>query len=189
MRPTATRKFSKLDALCAVGVALVTFLTFLGVCRAQSGQLMQAMRRTNDLSAEVAEIQKLLASLDKVQERIETARGELALVHRRIPDDLDTEGFLKDLNSVAARNKVVVVGVRPGEITEQGSYRDAPVAVEATAKFANFYSFINALRDMPRLATVEDVDVRADDDGLCRISLTLKIYAYKETDDGRQEEE
>jgi type IV pilus assembly protein PilO len=188
MRPAATRRFGKFDALCAAGVVLVTFLAFLGVCRAQSGQLMQAMRRTNNLSAEVAEIQKLRASLDKVQERLETTREELALVHRRIPDDLDTEGFLKDLNGVAARNKVVIVGVRPGEITEQGSYRDAPVAVEATAKFHDFYSFINALRDMPRLATVEDVTVEADDDGLCQISLTLKIYAYKETDDGSQEE-
>ena len=189
MRPTATRKFGKFDAMCAAGVALVTLLMFLSVCRAQSGQLMQAVRRTNDLSAEVAEVQKLRASLEKVQTRLETARGELALVHRRIPDDLDTEGFLKDLNSVAARNKVVIVRVRPGEITEQGSYRDAPVAVEATAKFSNFYSFISALRDMPRLATVEDVDVRADDDELCHISLMLKIYAYKEMADGPQEEE
>lgn len=189
MRPTATRRFGKFDALCAAGVALVTLLMFLSVCRAQSGQLMQAVRRTNDLSAEVAEVQKLRASLDKAEERLGAARAELALVHRRIPDDLDTEGFLKDLNSVAGRNKVVIVRVKPGEITEQGSYRDAPVAVEATAKFSNFYSFINALRDMPRLATVEDVDVRADDDGLCHISLTLKIYSYKETDDGQQEEE
>ena len=189
MRPETSRGFGKFDALCAAGVALVTLLTFLGVCRAQSGQLMHAVRRTNDLSAEVAEIQKLRASLEKVQERLDTAKEELALVHRRIPDDLDTEGFLKDLNSVAAQNKVVIVRVRPGEITERGSYRDAPVAVEAAAKFGDFYSFINALRDMPRLATVEDVDVQADDGGLCQILLTLKIYAYKETDDGSQEEE
>jgi Tfp pilus assembly protein PilO len=188
MRPTATRRFGRFDALCAAAVALAAFLTFLGVCRAQSRQLMQAVIRTHDLSAQVAEIQRLRASLDTAEERLGAAKAELALVHRRIPDDLDTEGFLKDLNSVAARNKVVIVKVRPGEITEQGSYRDAPVAVEATAKFSNFYSFINALRDMPRLATVEDVDVRADDDGLCNISLTLKIYSYKETDDGQQEQ-
>ena len=42
---------------------------------------------------------------------------------------------------------------------------------------------------MPRLATVEDIDVRADTDRLCDVSLSLRIYAYKETDDDTQEQE
>jgi len=189
MRPKATGRFGKVDAMCAAGVVLITFVTFLGVCRAQSRQLVHVVRQTHDLSAQVADVHRGRAALEQAQERLETVQAELALVHRRIPDDLDTEGFLKDLNGVAARNKVVIVKVRPGEVTERDSYCDAPVAVEATARFRDFYSFINALRDMPRLATVEDIDVRADRDGLCHVSLTLKIYSYKETDDGRQEEE
>lgn len=189
MRPTAIRKFGEFDALCAAAVTLVTFVTFLGVCRAQSRQLVHVVRQTHSLSAQVADVHSMQAALEQAQERLQNMKAELALVHRRIPDDLDTEGFLKDLNGVAAQDKVVIVRVRPGEVTERGAYRDAPVAVNATSRFSDFYSFINALRDMPRLATVEDIDVRADDEGLCHISLTLKIYAYREADDGQQEEE
>ena len=188
MRPLAIRKFGRLDVLCAACVVLVGSLTFVGVCRAKSQQLVRLVLRTNELSAQVADIHEVRAALDQAQERLEDYRTGLALLHRRIPDDLDTDGFLKDLNNVAAQNKVVIVSVRPGEFSEQGSYRDAPVAVEATGRFKDFYSFINALRDMPRLATVEDIDVRADDNRLCHISLTLRIYAYKETDDDGQEE-
>ena len=189
MRPITISKFSRFDALCAAGVVLIASLTFVSVCRAKSQQLVGLVRRTHELSAQVADIHAVRSALEEAEERLENVRAGLAHLHRRIPDDLDTEGFLKDLNDVAAHNRVLIVRVRPGEFSEQGSYRDAPVAVDATARFSDFYSFIDALRDMPRLATVEDIDVRADTDRLCDVSLSLRIYAYKETDDDTQEQE
>jgi len=192
MRPATTIKFSRFDALCAVAVVLIASLTFVSVCRSKSHQLMQLVRRTHELSAQVADIYKLRQTLKQGEERLDTLNTQLIMLHRRIPDDLDTDGFLKDLNELAARNGVVIVRVQPGEFSDRGSYREAPVAVEATARFANLYSFVGALRDMPRLATIEDIDVRAKDSGVCRASFSLRIYAYKETDDveqNRQEEE
>jgi|GEM_PF-2820705 len=192
MRPMRTTKFSRFDALCAVGVVLIASLFFVSVCRAKSHQLLQLVRRTHELSAEVADIHKLRQTLEQAEEQLDALNAELIMLHRRIPDNLDTDGFLKELNGLAARNGVVIVRVRPGEFSERGSYREAPVAVDATGCFANLYSFIGALRDMPRLATIEDIDVRAKDDGVCRASFSLRIYAYKETDNvkqGRQEEE
>ena len=189
MRPIKISKFSRFDALCAAGVVLIASLTFMSVCRAKSQQLVQLVRRTNELSAQVADIHDVRSALAEAELRLENVKAGLAHLHRRIPDDLDTEGFLKDLNDVAAENRVVIVRVRPGDFSKQGSYRDAPVAVDATARFSDFYSFINALRDMPRLATVEDIDMRAGSDGLCNVSLSLRIYAYRETDDDTQEEE
>jgi Tfp pilus assembly protein PilO len=183
MRPITTIKFSRLDALCAVGVVLIASLTFVSVCRAKSHQLVQLVRRTHELSAQVADIHKLRHTLEQAEERLDTLNAELAALHKRIPDDLDADGFLQDLTELAARNGVVIVRVRPGEFTERGLYREAPVAVDATARFANLYSFIGALRDMPRLATIDDIDVRSEDDGVCRASFSLRIYAYRETDD------
>jgi Tfp pilus assembly protein PilO len=189
MRPITISKFSRFDALCAVAVVLAVSLTFVSVCRAKSRQLLLLVRRTHELSAQVADMHIIRAELEEAEQRLENVRAGLAHLHRRIPDNLDTEGFLKDLNDVAARNRVLIVRVRPGEFSERGSYREAPVAVDATARFSDFYSFINALRDMPRLATIEDIDMRADSNRLCHVSLSLRIYAYKETDDGAEEQE
>ena len=186
MRPLTNRRYSRLDVLCAAGVVLIASLTFVSVCRAKSHQLVQLVRRTHELSAQVADLRVLRETLEQAQEQLEKVNAQLMMLHKRIPDDLDADGFLKYLNEVAARNGVMIVSVRPGEFSQQGSYREALVAIDATARFGNLYLFIGALRDMPRLVTIEDIDLRAEADGLCRASLDLRIYAYKETDDVAQ---
>ena len=187
MRPTKVRKFGGFDAICAMGLVLAALIAYAGVCRANCLQLRHLVSRTHEASAQAADLGEVRAALQQAEQRLENSRARLALLHKRIPDDLDIDGFLKELNKVATHNKVLIVRVKPGEMNERDSYREAPVAVDGTGRFRNIYSFIHALRGMPRLATIEEFDISVDADRLCRLSLMLRIYSYKELDDESQE--
>ena len=187
MRPVNVRKFSGFDAMCVAGVVVVALLAYVGVCRASSQHLRQLVLRTNEVSAQAADLGEVRAALQKAEQRLEELRTRLTFLQQRIPDDLDMDGFLKQLNDIATRTKVLIVRVRPGEVSDRDSYREALVAVDGTGRFKELYSFINALRGMPRLTTIEEIDISVDTDRLCRVSLTLKIYAYEEINDEFQE--
>jgi len=187
MRPVRERRFGAFDAMCAAGIVLVAFLAYVGVCRANSREFVQLAVRTNEAAAEAAQLDEVRAALETAETRTEKVKARLALLHKRIPDDLDMDGFLREINEVATQNNVLIVNVRPGEVSEQDSYRQAPVAVDATGRFKNVYTFINALRVMPRLTNIEGIKIEVDEDRLCRISLTLSIYAYRDNSDEIQE--
>lgn len=158
----------------------MVLLAYVGLCRANSRELLQLAVRTNKAAAEAAQLNEVRAALQEAEQRTEELTARLELLHKRIPDDIDMDDFLKELNDVATQNKVIVVNVRPGEISERESYRQTPVAVEATGRFKDIYTFINALHAMSRLTDIEAIEIDVDEDRLCHISLTLNIYAYKD---------
>lgn len=187
MRPVTERRFGAFDAMCVAAVLLAALLTYVGVCRASSKQLLQLAVRTNKAAAEAAELGDVQAALQEAEQRTEKVKAQLALLHKRIPDDLDMDGFLREINEIATRNNVLIVKVRPGELSDRESYRQAHVAVDGSGRFRNIYAFINALRTMPRLTTIEGIDIRVEQDRSCRVSLTLSIFAYRDDTDEIQE--
>jgi Tfp pilus assembly protein PilO len=149
--------------------------------------LLQLAVRTNKAAAEAAQSDEVRAALEAAEQRTDKVKARLELLQKRIPDDIDMDDFLREINEVATQNKALIVNVRPGEVRERDSYRQAPVAVDATGRFKNIYSFVNALRDMPRLTTIDGIDIAVDKERLCRTSLTMSIYAYRDNRDEIQE--
>jgi len=142
-----------------------------------SREIIHLVLRTREVAEQVADIADVRATVDSGEKHIEMFRSQLALLRKRIPDDIDTDRFLKELVETAEENDVLICRVQPGEISEQGSYRDAPVVVDARAGFKDIYSFITAVRQMPRLVTIEEMSMGADEDGLAQVSFILRIYA------------
>ena len=189
MRPRQGKRFSGFDVLCITGVAFVAVFVYMGICRAQVQELRRLEQHAVDIAAQATEITNIWAQLNEGKAQLGDLKAELDRLHRRIPDDLDTDDFLKDLNSLAGRSDVVLVRVEPGEVVERGSYREAPVAVEAQAGFRDFHTFVTALHEIPRLVRIEEIDMRVADGEAPRVSLTLRIYAFKETDNEQHEKE
>jgi len=189
MRPREDKTFTGFDLLCITGLGLVAVFAYMGISRAQVHELRRIEQHAVDIAAQATEISNIWAQLNEGKARMADLKAGLARLHRRIPDDLDTDEFLKDINSLAGRNDVLLVRVEPGEVVEKGSYREAPVAVEAQAGFRDFHTFVTALHEIPRLVRIEEIDIRATDGELHRVSLTLRIYAFKETDNEQQKKE
>lgn len=184
MRPQIKHRLERFDAVCIAGVLLVALLGYMSLCRAKFCQLRHFSSLTREVSVQIEEMGSMRAALERERGRLEKVKEGLALLHQRVPDDLDTDGFLRELNEIANKKNVLIVKVRPGEVIERGSVIETPVAVEATARFADFYSFVAALQEMSRLATIEEIDLRAEEDRSCRISMMLRIYAVGENGNG-----
>ncbi len=183
MRPIIRKKFTAFDAVCVAGILVAAIITHSVTCRTMSRRIITLMLRTHEVSAEVADLDMIRATVESGERHIGTFTSKMAMLHTRIPDDLNTDRFLKELVETAEGHNVLILRVNPGEVSGQGSYRDIPVAVDAQADFKNVYSFIKAVREMPRLVTVEEIRMRSNENELAQVTFILRIYAYKEIDD------
>ena len=185
MRPIIKKKFTAFDAACIAGILVAAIVTHSITCRTISRRIIHLVLRTREVSAQVADLDMIRATVESGEQHIEMFTSQLATLHRRIPDDLNTDRFLKELVETAERHNVLILRVNPGEVSGQGSYRDVPVVVDAQAVYKDVYSLIKAVREMPRLVTVEEIRVRSSEDALAQVTFILRIYAYKEIDDER----
>ena len=183
MRPIITKKFTAFDAACVAGILVAAIATHSVTCRSMSRRIITMMLRTREVSAEVADLDMVRATVESGEQHIGAFTSQMTTLHTRIPDDLNTDRFLRELVETAELHDVLILRVNPGEVSGQGSYRDVPVVVDAQADFKNVYSFIKAVREMPRLVTVEEIRMSSSQDELAQVTFILRIYAYKEIGD------
>ena len=80
---------------------LAAFLAYGVFCRGRIKELRRINDHVREVAAEAAEVAEMQGVLGRGKVRLAEFETELARLHKRIPDDLDTDQFLKELNAVA----------------------------------------------------------------------------------------
>ena len=57
-------------------------------------------------------------------------------------------------------------------------YSTLPILMEVKGGYHELANFISDLAQMPRIVTVEDLEITADEEGILTSSLVLKTYSY-----------
>lgn len=158
---------------CLVGVAASVGIIYL--CSSEMDKLR-------------LERQTLAADFERLSEiRSAVGRGDVALAdadawlenwERLIPREMDFESFYSDLSRLSERHGIEVDRIQPSETEVRGRHLTMGISIGAESSFRTFYEFVRDIEALPRLATVEQLDIRAvDGDDRCRFELTLNIYA------------
>jgi Tfp pilus assembly protein PilO len=141
----------------------------------------QVLQQQVDLSPQ------LQAGFAHQQAEVRAIEQRLSAFDLQLPQDVQLETFLRQLDDIAQRTGFIMTQLQPGQLQpgqlQPGElYSILPIAITAEASFPVLYAFLAALSDIPRLTNIDALTVgRKAEQLVCDVTFTLLIYVAKST--------
>lgn len=166
---------------CACLATLVLAAGYLLVLADSRRELAAAERQQERLQTETMTKQQLAAKRTVAEAQRQRAATALGQLLERLPSDTEVPGLIEDITRAAVANGLTIESLTLGEEKQADLYLELPIAIAAHGRFHQFGRFAAAIAALPRLVTLHDFDIHADEG---REDLTLAIVAktYRYTD-------
>ena len=167
------------------GVLVVLILIGAGVYAGIGSSLntiAELRSEQRDLTGELSYQTELRNALGEGEEKLEQLRIEIDQLEQLLPESMDFRSFYKALNEQAEEHDVIISQMRPGKPEPNEGYTEMPVTLDIVAGFEEFYRFLFAVANLPRLNRLGDLSIsRPNQTGPCTIQMTVFIYAKGKT--------
>jgi Tfp pilus assembly protein PilO len=171
-----------LDLLGLSGVIILVLGIYVGFVQPQWQRLTALRAQEQVLIQQVALSPQLQAGFEHQQAEVQAIEQRLSTFDQQLPQEVQLETFLQQLDHVAQRTDFTITQIQPGQVQAGELYSMLPIAITAEAAFPSLYAFLTALPDIPRLSNIDALTVaRKADSFVCDITFTLLIYVAKNT--------
>ncbi len=164
--------------VCAV-VAGAGFWLFI---KPRIDQLERAERQEPQLKAQFDAVQNKAANLGAYKAQLEEMRRSFGAMLRQLPDTTDIESLLVDLSQTSVASGLEVAYFKPEQEIAKEFYAEYPIKLSVTGKYHEFGRFISGLAALPRIVTLQDINIKALEErnpgGDLKMDLTAVTYRY-----------
>ncbi|MBI2432726.1 MAG: type 4a pilus biogenesis protein PilO [Candidatus Hydrogenedentes bacterium] len=144
-----------------------------------------SVRKIGRLNDEAAQLSSELEGLVRLNDAVRSAERVIAALDQQreslaaqIPSAMDSSQFYGALTDAAAATGVTLERVQPSGLHKTAEYVYQPLEIDASGAFPKLYEFVYRATHQPRLSKVARMNLTATEDpGLCKLALTLHIYA------------
>jgi Tfp pilus assembly protein PilO len=117
------------------------------------------------------------AELLRTEDELRQSRSRAQLVQQRIPDVPSEDEFLRQLTEVADATGLKILDYRPGTRMIKETYAQLRIELRCTAAYPALCAFLDQLREIPRVFTVEKMTIEARPAGEeYPLNLNLSVY-------------
>ena len=120
----------------------------------------------------------MVVNLPAYQKQMSQIEDMLAVMVRQLPDSTEVPSLLVDITDGGTRRGLNFLVFDPQQEELGDFYAILPIRMEVTGSYHQLAGFISDLAQMPRVVTVGDMTITADETGLLTISVILKTYRY-----------
>jgi len=120
----------------------------------------------------------MVVNLPAYQAQMIQIKNMLAELVRQLPDSSEVPSLLIDITEAGGRRGLEFVVFDPQEQELGDFYSTLPILMEVKGNYHQLANFISDLAQMPRIVTVGDLEITADEDGGLTSSLVLQTYSY-----------
>ena len=148
-------------------------LTTLGTQQRQEVELRKTFKNKKGM----------VINLPAYREQMVQVETLLSMMVNQLPDSTEVPSLLVDITRVGKRRGLEFVVFDPLKEEQHDFYAVLPIRVEISGRFHQVALFISDLSMLPRIVTVGDMAIDADDAGNLKTSILLQTYRYQ-TEEG-----
>jgi Tfp pilus assembly protein PilO len=146
-----------IDLLSASGMLVLLLSSFLGIYRPHMQRLAQLHTQQQTLQQQLDTGSQLVIGLNQIQAEIATIKQRLAEFDQQLPREAQLDSFLLQIDRAASQAGFKITMIKPGNIQHEELYSKIAIAITAESRFPEFYDFLSALSQLPRLTKVDDL--------------------------------
>lgn len=160
-----------LIALCAVG-------GWFGLWSGQKEQLEQLQAEELKLKDEYKGKLQQAINLDELRKQREQVSQYVLTLEKQLPSKSEMDALLSDINQAGVGRGLDFELFRPGQTNVREYYAELPIAVKVSGKYHDLGAFASDIANLPRIVTLNNLNVQSGKGGNLTFDATAKTYRY-----------
>ena len=162
-----------------LGVFLVVILAgwWFG-WRMQNEELDVLVKKEEGLKEEWRQKKLQAVNLEEYQKQLAEINRSFGALLKQLPDASEMDSLLVDINQAGLGRGLQFELFKPGAEVVRDFYAELPITVKVTGGYHDFGAFAGDIAKLPRIVTLNDVDVSTSKDGGLAMSAVAKTFRY-----------
>lgn len=146
--------------------------------RVQSEELEEKRQQEQHLKDEWRTKKAQAVNLDEYQKQLVEINRSFGALLKQLPDASEMESLLVDINQAGLGRGLQFDLFQPGAETFQEFYAELPITIRVSGSYHDLGAFTGDIAKLPRIVTLNDIDVTPAKDGGLTMSAVAKTFRY-----------
>jgi type IV pilus assembly protein PilO len=176
--PAAPRLVLWLVIIVACGVG-----GWFGLWSAQSEQLEQLQADEDKLKIDYKNKLQQAINLDELRKQREQVSQYVLTLEKQLPSKSEMDALLSDINQAGVGRGLDFELFKPGQTNIKEYYAELPIAIKLAGKYHDLGAFASDIANLPRIVTLNNLNLGAGKGGTLTLDATAKTYRYLDAEE------
>jgi len=164
-------------------ILLALFLAILGAAgwfgwMAQWDELEKKRKDESSLRDKWIDKKKQAINLDEYRRQLAEIDRSFGALLKQLPNKSEMEALLVDINQAGLGRGLQFDLFKPGNEAMRDFYAELPITIKITGSYHDLGAFAGDVAKMPRIVTLNDIDVSLGKDNVLSLSTNAKTFRY-----------
>jgi type IV pilus assembly protein PilO len=145
---------------------------------------LQTVREEEDKLRETFLTKKRQAiNLDIIKKQLIDTQQSFGALLKQLPSKSEMDALLTDINQAGLGRGLQFELFKPGAEVATGVFTEQPIALKVTGNYDDLGKFSSDISQLPRIVTLNDVNIVPDKNGVLVMDAVAKTYRYLDEDE------
>ena len=168
--------------LVGVFVALLAVAWWFG-WSAQLEDLESKRAQESKLKSDWLAKKKQAINLDEHRKQLAEIDRSFGTLLRQLPSKAEMETLLVDINQAGLGRGLQFELFKPGSEVAKDFYAELPITIKLVGSYRDLGAFTGDVAKLPRIVTLNDLDITAGKDNLLTLTTVAKTFRYLDEDE------
>ena len=176
--PVAPRFVLWLIIIVACGIG-----GWFGLWSAQTEQLEQLQAEENKLKDDYKNKLQQAINLDELRKQREQVSQYVLTLEKQLPSKSEMDALLSDINQAGVGRGLDFELFKPAQTNVKEYYAELPISIKLAGKYHDLGAFASDIANLPRIVTLNNLNLGAGKGGTLTLDATAKTYRYLDADE------
>lgn len=122
-------------------------------------------------------------NLDALQKQKLQVADYVATLEKQLPSKAEMDALLSDINQAGLGRGLQFELFKPGQVVVKDYYAELPINIKVTGNYHDVGSFASDIANLPRIVTLNNMNLTAGKDGALSLDAIAKTFRYLDKDE------
>ncbi len=156
---------------------------WFGLWSGQKEQLEQLHSEEEKLKDEYKNKMQQAINLDELRKQREQVSQYVLTLEKQLPSKSEMDALLSDINQAGVGRGLDFELFKPGQTNVKEYYAELPIAIKLAGKYHDLGAFASDIANLPRIVTLNNLNLAAGKSGALTLDATAKTYRYLDAEE------
>ena len=170
--------------LLLVGLILIVFAGYWFDWQGQLEELETSQNKEEKLRQSFLDKKKQAVNLEIYRKQLSDIGQAFGTLLKQLPNKSEMDGLLTDINQAGLGRGLQFELFRPAaQETVSEFYAELPINIRITGNYHELGAFASDIAKLPRIVTLNDININPTKDGTLALDAVAKTYRYLDEDE------
>ena len=170
--------------LLLIGLILIVFAGYWFDWQGQLEELEKSQNKEEQLRQVFLDKKKQAVNLEIYRKQLSEIGQSFGTLLKQLPNKSEMDALLTDINQAGLGRGLQFELFRPaGQETVSEFYAELPINIRITGNYHELGAFASDIAKLPRIVTLNDININPTKDGTLAMDAVAKTYRYLDEDE------